>query len=165
MLCSCEVLDPLTQETENHSPHFLLSQSQPSSSSALHHPGFLSPGISSQNKNRCHCPSRSPQWVESTSSSVQMVTPPSMMIWVITDPQRALSHHIPLTRAIRKKKEARLWFHRKEFFRFHQYSNKYKWENSRPRNYKLYLMIGPLVMKVQGQWKVRKDAPLSSPTS
>ena len=70
MLCSCEVLDPLTQETENHSPHFLPSQSQSSSSSPLHHAGFLSPGVSSQNKSRCHCPSRCPQWVESTSSSV-----------------------------------------------------------------------------------------------
>ena len=58
------------QETENHSPHLLLSQSQSSSSSHLPHPGFLSRGISSQNKSHCHCPSRHPQWVESTSNSV-----------------------------------------------------------------------------------------------
>lgn len=51
--------------------------------------------------------------------------------------------------AERKKQDS--GFTERSSFRFHQCSNKYKWGNSRPGNYKLYLMTGPLAMKVQGQ--------------
>lgn len=39
----------------------------------------------------------------------------------------------------------------------------HKGENSRARDYKSHAMIGLLVLKVQGQQKMRKDAVHSSP--